>query len=347
MEIAKESDMSDSVKAFLSRGRTRLADKKAIIKCNVALREFKFSNCKFDVVGYNNREKAFYVVECKFGSDPVSIGHAFGQALAYRCLLEENGFEFKRKFVNELLAKSVKGIRYSDLEDLVNKPVSNFRFYVALRERACMKYKLLKLIKRKLPEVGIIRVKEDGACRLYIRTEGNQKDYEISRSKLVSISFKKKYKTREDFFQEMEARLRKELDKDLQQFKSNKNVYNYKQFWYRSSSIHFEVWFGKKNKKIEIGLHLESTSKKNKELLQFLNAKRDELIQRIGKGIIIEPWYGRKVEWARVVERYDWDGSYRNLDQDLMDKLVKRVKLYIETLKPMIVAFEQQTETHY
>jgi len=52
---------------------------------------------------------------------------------------------------------------------------------------------------------------------------------------------------------------------------------------------HFEVWFGKKEKKIEVGLHLESTSKKNKRLLQFLLARKDEIIQKIGKGIIIEP----------------------------------------------------------
>ena len=338
MKIEKESEMSDAVKTFLGRGRARQADK--TIKCNVALREFKFSNCKFDVVGYNNQEKAFYVVECKFGSDPVSIGHAFGQTLAYRCLLEENGFKFKRNFVDELIARSVKGIRYSDLEDLVKKPESNFRFYVALRERACMKYKLLKLIKGKMPEVGIIRVADDGTCRLYIRTEENQQDYEISKSELVSISFKKKYENRESFFQEMETKLRKKLNKGLQQFNTNKNIYNYKAFWYQSSSIHFEVWFRKRTKQIEIGLHLESTTEKNKRLLQFLHAREDELADKIGKEIIIEPWRGKKIRWGRAVERYDWDGSYRNLDEDLMNKIVERVKVYIETLKPMVDVFE-------
>lgn len=340
MKIAKESDVSDSVRTFLSRGRTRLADRKTTIKCNVALREFKFSNCKFDVVGYNNREKAFYVIECKFGSDPVSIGHAFGQTLAYRCLLEENGFEFKRKFVKELLARSVNGINYSDLEDLVNKPESNFRFYVALRERACMKYKLLKLIKRKLPEVGIIRVKENGTCRLYIRTEENQEDYELSKSKLVSISFKKRYRNRESFFQEMETKLRKKLSKELQQFNTNRNIYNYKQFWYQSSSIHFEVWFRKRAKEIEIGLHLESTPEKNERLLQFLRARKDKLMERIGKGIMIESWHGRKIKRGRAMERHDWDGSYRNLDENLMNKVVEKMKVYIETIKPIIDTFE-------
>jgi len=339
----KESKMSENVKTFLSRGRAHLKDERKRIKCTVVLREFKFRNCKFDVVGYNNQEKAFYIVECKRGSDPVSTGHAFGQVLVYSSLLRESGFEFKRNFIDELLRKSVKGMDATELMGLVKKPESTFRFYVALGERACKRYDLLKLMKSQMPNVGIIRVKENGECRLYVRNEENQKDHDLSESTLVSISFKKKYENRETFFKDMETRLKEELPESLKQFGTNSNTRNYKKFWYQSSSIHFETCFAKKCKEVEVGLHLESSPQKNERTLQFLLTRKKGIVEKIGKGIIIGPWYGKKTRWARASEKHDWEGSCRNLDEVLMNKLVERLETYIETLKPILDEFNKQT----
>jgi len=105
MKIEKEDDISISVANFLQRGKAFLGDKKTRIRCSVALREFKFSNSKFDVVGFSDKEGVFYVVECKYGSSPVAIGHAFGQILIYKCIIEESGYEFLEKFLDELLRK--------------------------------------------------------------------------------------------------------------------------------------------------------------------------------------------------------------------------------------------------
>lgn len=339
MKIEKEDDISQSVANFLLRGRALLQDKKTRIRCGVALREFMFGNSKFDVVGFSDKEGTFYIVECKYGSHPVSIGHAFGQILAYKCIIEERGYEFLEEFLDELLRKPIKRVKPQHVIDLTKKKHAKFKFYVALREKACRRYKLLKMMKKSLPEVGIIRVNNNGACRLHIHGPRGTEDYTLCDSMPVSITFKKKYRSRKSFFEELEKELKTRINESFKDFKANKNDRNVKQFWYHTSSIHYEVWFGKKEGKIELGLHMESSAKRNDELYRYLMERKEELKEKIGSTLKIEKWLGRKIEWARAVVRYPWDGSYRNLDEDLMETLAKKMVVFIETLNPILADF--------
>jgi len=338
MKIKNEEDISESVSRFLKRGKALLSDGKTRIRCNVTLREFKFKNCKFDVVGYSQKERSFYIVESKFGCEPVSIGHAFGQILAYKCILEEKGYEFLEKFVDKLLEKSTTGMSSKDIRSLLERREAQFKFYVALREKACKNYPFLRLIKKDLPFVGIIRVSDEGACRLHIHVERGEEDFKLCESTPVSISFKKKYRNRSMFFQELEERLKDKLPSNFTFFNATSNDRNYKQFWYQTSSIHFEVWFRKQKGDIEVGLHVESTPKMNDELYQLFLNNSKEIERKIGPNVKIERW-GSKTLMTRVVERLPWNGSYRNLDEDLMDSIVEHLKKYIEVLKPIIDDF--------
>jgi hypothetical protein len=60
------------------------------------------------------------------------------------------------------------------------------RFYVALRQNACDRLGLLRLIKRDLENVGIIRITNQNACRDYIRDKG-KKNYDICRSDRINV----------------------------------------------------------------------------------------------------------------------------------------------------------------
>jgi len=222
--------------------------------------------------------------------------------------------------------------------DLMKKKMAKFKFYVALREKTCKRYKLLKMIKKSLTDVGIIRVNDNGVCRLYIHSPRGIEDYAICESKPVSVTFEKRYRSRKNFFEELEKELKTRLDERFKNYKTNRNTKNYKQFWYQSSSIHFEVWFGKKDKKIELGLHIESSTKRNDDLYHYLMERERELKEKIGSDLKIERW-GTKAKLARAVEKYPWDGSYRNLDENLMETLLKKMVVFIETLNPVLEDF--------
>jgi len=183
MKIGNEKDMSKRVLKSL-QVRHRVPK----LKCDVAVSEFQFERIFFDVVGYSKSERVFYIVECKRGSKATTIGHAFGQILAYKSLLGEKGYDFLEEFYNRLIIHRVKRIKFHDLEQAKEGENLRVKFYVALKEEACRRYDLIRLIKNSLGfKVGIIRVKNDGKCRFYIRTDEKAIDTEICASEIILV----------------------------------------------------------------------------------------------------------------------------------------------------------------
>jgi len=132
-------------------------------------REIRVGNCIFDVVGYDKRETLFRIVECKMGDHATSIGHAFGQISAYYAVLSALG----RAFLNGYTRKVP--LRYERLMEAThdNRQL-RVAFYVALTDKACKQVELIRSVKKLLPIVGIIRVKEDGRCRTWLRSDGKK-----------------------------------------------------------------------------------------------------------------------------------------------------------------------------
>jgi hypothetical protein len=156
------------------------------IRC-VAVRELHLGGPAFDVVGFDPLEEEFHVVECKLTSRPVGIGQTFGQIVAYKAMIYDAGEDFLDAFERKLRKDGIgkvrfwkHGVRFVDAGRI---PV---RFYVALRQKACERVGMLRLIKSDLQEVGIIRITNQNACRDYIRNSG-VKDYEICRSDRVDV----------------------------------------------------------------------------------------------------------------------------------------------------------------
>jgi len=324
MKIKNEEDMAKAIISSFIRGR--------LYKCRPAVREFQLQKCKFDVVGYNSNEKAFYLVECKAGRKATDIGHAFGQILAYKSVLSDKGYDFLKQF-NE---KS--RVRFEDIIEAVQEKKLRVKFFVALRQNACKNFQLLRLMKQSLPDVGIIRVRDDGACRPYIRVEGNRKDYEICNSQLMSIPVRRIYERRE-FFDYLSSKLRDELaGSGLENFRTYMQVGgpfgNYEQFYYEKKALHFEVWF---RKMIEVGLHSEATKKStNQKILNFFKSKMKEIQENLGENITINPAWGRKREgWGKVYEEI----PKTELNEELLEKVTARLAAYIRTLKPLIDDF--------
>jgi hypothetical protein len=153
----------------------------------VAVRELNFGGPKFDVVGFSPDTAEFHIVECKRAKRPVGVGQTFGQILAYKAMIFDSGQQFLSCF-NDALAKNairdvdfwIHGARFVESRKI---PI---RFYVALREEACNRPDILRLMKKDLRGVGIIRINRYGQCKDYIRDFG-EKDSDLCSAERVEV----------------------------------------------------------------------------------------------------------------------------------------------------------------
>jgi len=153
----------------------------------IAIRELNLGGPTFDVVGFDPQQEEFHVVECKRTSRAVGIGQTFGQILAYEAVIYEKGESFLDAFEGRLQKDVMGKIGFwQHAARFVSAKRIPVRFYVALRQNACDRLGLLRLIKRDLQNVGIIRITNRNACRDYIRDSG-EKNYEICRSEKVNV----------------------------------------------------------------------------------------------------------------------------------------------------------------
>jgi len=151
------------------------------------VRELNFGGPKFDVVGFSPDSGEFHIVECKKTSRLAGVGQAFGQILAYKAMILDAGEKFLNAFLRHLAKDKITRIPvYSNVALFVDAGKIPIRFYVALRDKACARPDILKLMKRDLKDVGIIRIKEHGQCRDYIRISG-EKDYGLCDAARVEV----------------------------------------------------------------------------------------------------------------------------------------------------------------
>ncbi|AIF85298.1 hypothetical protein NTE_03269 [Candidatus Nitrososphaera evergladensis SR1] len=104
------------------------------------------------------------------------------------------------------------------------------------------------------------------------------------------------------------------------------------QYSYGNENIHFEAWFGKKRPFIEIGLHIETSKNRNLVILNAMKRKSRQILKELPDAKF-ERW-GRA--WTKVYERIDWDGQLKSLDDGLLNELSRKLKLYVDTLKPLL-----------
>lgn len=164
--MKNEAEMSQHVAAHLKK---------------TSAREIRVGGCKFDVVAYDKEQRLFEIAECKLGSAPTVIGHAFGQAAAYCGILSAHGVEFLNAYTKQV------NLKFSRMMEATNQG-KHFKvaFYVALEDNACHQVELIRSIKRLIPNIGMIRVKDDGKCRRFIRI-GGRKHPELCKAEPVTV----------------------------------------------------------------------------------------------------------------------------------------------------------------
>lgn len=102
-----------------------------------------------------------------------------------------------------------------------------------------------------------------------------------------------------DFVEEVITGLRMELPRQLQAFDYKMaDNYAHTQLYYGETSVHYEMWFHKRRGlPVEIGLHFESSRRRNQALLDHFRPIAGELGSRLGMPVQAEPWGGT---WSRV-----------------------------------------------
>lgn len=151
------------------------------------VRELNFGGPKFDVVGFSPNTGEFHIVECKRTSRLVGIGQTFGQILAYKAIIFEAGEQFLNAYLKQLAKEGITSVSfYSEVAQFANERKIPIRFYVALRESACLRPDFPRLMKRDLSGVGISRINKYNQGRDYIRVRGHE-DYELCEAERIEV----------------------------------------------------------------------------------------------------------------------------------------------------------------
>ncbi len=140
-------------------------------------------NTRLDLVAYDKGRGVFWVVECKPAGREVEIGDAFGQVSTYRSKIERRTDEF----IDSASDARIE-MRFARWMEATDRGIRiRAEFYVALQDEACKDVACIREFKRRYPDVGIIRHKENGTCKQYIRDEKKQQNFDLARANVVPI----------------------------------------------------------------------------------------------------------------------------------------------------------------
>jgi len=135
---------------------------------SLPVHEVPIGPCRLDIVAYDRKKKMFKVIECKRTKRDSGIGRTFGQTVTYITAVKKDGLAFARG-----VGRKLAPLTFDDwMEATEWGRQITVAFYVALSHEALSKIELIRDMKRFSPDVGIIRVKQDGSCRSYIHRRG-------------------------------------------------------------------------------------------------------------------------------------------------------------------------------
>jgi hypothetical protein len=309
-QISPEKRLADTVKRFLERK-------------NIVCVELSIKGAKFDVVGFNSKERMFSVVEVKNATSPRLIGAAFGQILSYQAVLLDKGYEFIEAFSEKTGAKA------REVSDIYSRKKARFKFFVALPAEACKKYlQVIEELEKGLKDtrkIGVITIR-DGKCK------------EEKKAGFLEIKVHKTYSAVEKFLEEIARDLKEELES--LGVRPSKPSANFCHFRIGHSSIHFEIQVKKKTQVIEIALDVEPKTKNRwlkVDFFRYLRQRKNELEKEIGKVSFKEKWLAEG-RWGRICQEI----KYTKLTDELFTEIAEKFRKFVRTLFPHVNKFLSQ-----
>lgn len=178
--MTDEKLIEDAVKRWLKNAK-HFDEKK--IASQVPLKLENCVDCRFDVVAYDKDRGVFWIVECKPTSREVEISNAFGQAATYHSKIQRYPDQFVDSASEEKIIMRYR--RWAEATDAGRR--IRVELYVALKNEACKNLAAIRDFRKRYPEVGVIRYKEEGTCRDYLRDEKKEKDSALSKAETLTI----------------------------------------------------------------------------------------------------------------------------------------------------------------
>jgi hypothetical protein len=285
------------------------------------LTEFKIKGGWIDVINYNKNDRVFDIVECKIAENPVRIGQAFGQLMAYHGIIQENG----RRFFKGVLERARDWITFEEQAKIFVEKKAKIRLYACFAEEGVRDHQRLlsTLTKETKSRIGLILIQR-----------GNVAIIQNAAVRTVSI---KAYYNKQEFYD----KLREDIKERFPTIRETGHRYpNVARFNFVHPSIHFEAWIKRRRSakvpiEIEIGLHLECNTYRDEYIFEELRRRKQRIRRRL-PGAKFGKW-GRKVNWYRVYERYSYNGDINRIDEKVLEIVKNRLLNYIKTLKPILV----------
>lgn len=277
--------------------------------------EFPFKRSSFDLVSYDEQQNVLRIVECKVTSSLTSIGATFGQLLAYIALISSNGKDF------------LEAVHYrwhiplNTITRMIESRTVPVEFYVAFRKsdvedkKDFLEWAHEHFLDKK---IGIILV-DKSKCNFFKVSEK------------LDIPITSSYSSIFDAAKEIDQIIRQKGLIPNAKFRMDPKGRVIK-YSFANESIHFEIWFSTRDEFIEVGLHIEASKNRNMIILNALRRKSKQVLSNLPDANF-EKW-GRN--WTKVYERIKWDGQLKSLDDTLLNELAFKLKLYVDTMKPML-----------
>lgn len=178
-----EREMSDLIFPKFGTPREQFERKYAAREVPIKVQELEYDinrDCKLDLVEYDKHKRIFKIVELKSGCSDATIRDAFTQLAGYREKLEGRADNFLDAFTRK------SPMRFGRMmEASLGGTEIRIEFYVGLTDEACKNVDRLHSWKSKYPDSGIIRVKEDGRLKDYIKEADGKHNYELAKARPV------------------------------------------------------------------------------------------------------------------------------------------------------------------
>ena len=132
----------------------------------------------------------------------------------------------------------------------------------------------------------------------------------------------------QEFLREIPELVRTQLPVDLQDFHTVGPMGSLMKVHYGTPAVHYEVWLHRRRKAVELGLHFESDAATNSRYLKGLQARMDEIRERLGVSVKAERW---DRSWTRVHESLPLEP----LEEEFLMEVSARLTGMISLLEPM------------
>ncbi|HVH63359.1 MAG TPA: hypothetical protein VNA65_07145 [Candidatus Dormibacteraeota bacterium] len=134
-----------------------------------------------------------------------------------------------------------------------------------------------------------------------------------------------------DFFVELRKELKRSLPVGLRDITTSRGPGRLMKIHYGEPAFHYEAWHHAGAGRFEVGLHFESTAKRNQEAFEFFRSRMVEVKASLARAEL-EPW---DRGWSRLYETM----PAARLDGEVLAAARSVLTSYISTLQPMLEQF--------